>query len=143
MTTARYRSLLRTVYTSILASRLSAAELRALSEELRRGRFADELAYMLDRVTEHFRGVESEDIEDDRLMEAEQLIRRNKISKIALASIFESLGFHAADTKDSSRDMLRRFISEVPTSRTSKLLDILRSAPSGDSFLAGISESRK
>ena len=46
----RYKMLLRIVFSGVMSSRLSSAELRSLSDELRRGQLPDELAYMIDLV---------------------------------------------------------------------------------------------
>jgi hypothetical protein len=143
MNSPRYKSFLRTLYGAVLTSRLSASDLKALSEELRRGQLSDELAYMINRALDHLGGPGEDEVEDERVAQAERLIRNGKVSKTALASIMESLGWQPLSNRESTRDMLVRFTSEMPTSRVSKLMDTLASQQVGDRFLAGISDTRK
>ena len=143
MNSPRYNTFLRTLYGAVLASRLSVSDLKALSEELRHGRLPDELAYMIDRALEHLRGLGEGEPEDERMAEAEYLIRRGRVSKATLASIMGSLGVPPSSRKDSARDMLRHFMNEVPPSRVTKFMEVLRSQQAGDEFLAGIGETRK
>lgn len=138
----RYKSLLRTVYSGIVGSRLTPTELSALAEELRRGRFPDELAYMLDQVTRHL-VVEGDGNDDDNVIEAERLVKLRKVSRSALYNILLSLGGRPAPASSTIRTLLRDFVSEASPTATRKLLEILNSKSDGDSFLAGISSSRK
>jgi hypothetical protein len=144
MRSPRYKTFLRTLYGAVLSSRLSTSDLKALAEELRRGQLADELAYMINRVLEqHLGGAGEGDLEDERVAEAERLIRNGKVSKTALANMMGSLGMPPSSYRESSRDMLDRFISVAPASRIAKLMELLASHQVGDKFLAGISETRK
>lgn len=92
MTDARYRTLLRKLFGAAMHSNLTYTDLKALSQELRRGRLSDELAFMIDRSLEHFIVDDRQGLNDQRVAEAERLIKRGKISKVALASILSSLG---------------------------------------------------
>ena len=143
MNRPRYKTLLRTLYGAALSSRLSMSDLKALSDELRRGQLADELAYMLDNALKHLGTSGEDEPEDERVAEAERLIRRRKVSKMALASIMDSLGLPPLSSKGSVRDMLDSFMSKASSSRVTNLLGILGSQQGDDEFLTGISKTRK
>ena len=143
MTNPRYKILLRTLYGAVLNSRLSTSDLKFLTGELRHGRLSDELAYMVDRALEHLGASGEDEAEDSRVVEAERLIRRNKISKASLANIMSSLGIDITSSGESTRSMLSRFINEMTTSRVDKLMSILASQQTDDGFLSGIIDKRK
>ena len=139
----RYRKLLRTVYSGIIGSKLTPSELHSLAEELLRGRFPEELAYMLDQVTKHLIAERDDRANEDSVIVAERLVKQRKVSRSALSNIVQSLGGQPAPPKSSVRALLRDFISEASPARTRKLLEILKSTSEGDAFLAGISGTRK
>jgi transposase len=144
MSSPRYRTVLRAVYTAIIGAKLSQGEMRSLIMELRRGQIADEISFLLDQASHHFYGhVDDDESNDERVEEALQVLRQSKVSKSSLINILHSLGYSPQSTKAVTRTIMREFIEEVSASRASKLIDILRSAGSEDSFLDGISESRK
>ena len=143
MTSLRYRTLLRTLYTSVLGSRLTSAELRSLVVELRRGRLSDELSFMIEEASRHFDDPNDNLFDDDRIAEAEELVRVNKISRTALASMMQSLGYQPDSIRGTTKSLIKEFLSEMSATRVTKLIDTLRSAGSGDDFLEGISKSRK
>ncbi len=139
----RYKTFLRTLYGAVLTSRLSASDLKAFADELRRGQLADELAYMITRSLEHLGGADEGEFDDERVVEAERLIRHGRVSKTALANIMGSLGLPPPSSRESAREMLERFMSEAPAARITKLMNLLASQQVSDKFLAGISEIRK
>lgn len=143
ITSARYRSLLRTVFASIVGSKLSATELKQLVEELRRGRLPDELAYMLDRANKHFILERADSDETDRLAEIERMVKQRKIPKTALVSILRSIGWTSEDQNAGTRSLLEGFMLESSPAKVQKLIDILNSSGASDPYLTGISNSRK
>ena len=144
MSSPRYRSLLRTIYTAVLSSRLSPSEMQMLVMELRNGRLPDELAFMIDQALHHFLGhAEEGDPGDDRIEDMLELIKRNRISRSALQNILESLGYSPSSNNASTRTLLQNFMVEASASRTLKLIDILRSSAPTDNFLMGISKNRE
>ena len=142
MTDIRYRMLLRTLFGAAIHSRLTPADLKTLSYELRRGRLADELAFMIDRALDQIGGSERGVVSDEQMAEAERLMRRNRTGKTVLASILSSLGTPTSATKDSARVMLNRFFAEASATRVDKLLELLASQQKYDGFLAGIDGKR-
>lgn len=138
----RYRSLLRTVLSGILSSKLSTTELRSLSEELRRGQFPDELAYIIDQINSHLAADDDERADEDTVLAAERLIKRRKIPRSALANILQSLGAEESPASVGIRRLLQAFVSDAPPARIRKLMEVLESSSEGDAFLAGIAGSR-
>jgi aminoglycoside phosphotransferase family enzyme len=143
MSGPRYKALLRTLYGAVITSRLPASDLRALSEELRRGRLSDELAYMIDRALEHLGGSGDHEALDGRITEAERLIRSRRIPKAALISLMESLGTAPSSPRETINELLARFMAEASPSRVNKLMDLLEMQHITDEFLSGIGEARK
>lgn len=144
MSSKVYRTLLRTIYGSVLNSNLSVSELKALSMELRRGRLADELAYMIDSVIQNHLGTtDNEGRVDTMVEEAERLVRSRRLPKAMIISVMESLGHPPPSNNESVHRMLEWFMNEAPSSRINAFIEILAGPRVGDDFLAGISKVRK
>jgi hypothetical protein len=58
-------------------------------------------------------------------------------------NIMSSLGLKSPYGKESIRDVIMRFLDEMPPSNINKLVDILKSHQKSDEFLLGIRETRK
>jgi hypothetical protein len=142
MTSRRYKALLRGLYGAIFSSNLSVSDLRQLAKELRQGRISDELAYMIDRALLHLSDQLEDELDDNRLGEAERLIKRARTSKASLANLVESLGGSPSSSKATVREMLREFFDGASPSQANKLLELLDSSRSDDQYLTGIRESR-
>lgn len=142
----RYKSLLRSLYTAVLQSNLSTNELKLLSQELRRGQLSDELAYMLDKVSEHFQGPDKRNSRPELLIEAQRTIKERKISKSSLFNIIRSIDDSALSSSpsvQSMRQMLDRFFEDATDGQARKLLEILSSLDAPDPYLKGITDSRE
>lgn len=142
----RYRSFLRSLYTAILQTNLSSNELRQLAEELRRGRLPDELAYMLDKASDHFQVADRRDDRDDLVHQAERLIKEKKIARTALINVirsFDDPSLSAGISTSSVRTILDRFFDSAKASQAKKLMEVLSSLSAPDPYLKGISESRE
>ena len=143
---SRYRSLLRTLYTAILQSNLSANDLRLLSEELRRGRLPDELAFMVERVSNHFQTPDKSDSASELVIEAERTIKDRKITKSSLVNIIRSIDDSAVPSSAgtlSVRQILNRFFNDATDNQAKKLLEVLSSLEGPDPYLKGITDTRE
>lgn len=143
---SRYRSLLRSLYTAILQTNLSANDLKQLANELRRGQLADELAYMLDKVSNHFQGADKRDAPSELVSEAERTIKERKITKSSLFNIIRSIDDSALSPSAgtlSIRHILDRFFDNATDNQARKLMEVLSSLDAPDPFLKGISDSRE
>ncbi|MFO6429800.1 hypothetical protein ACLBKT_06870 [Erythrobacter sp. W302b] len=140
MASARYRSLLRAIFSTILASRLSPADLKVLARELRDGRLGDELAFMLDQVSPHFSDSrdDTDVLEDTKALE--NLVKSKRLSKRTLSNIIMSLGIEPS--QGTVREMLNEFLLEASPAKVQKLIDTISASEAGDSFLRGISREK-
>jgi hypothetical protein len=141
----RYRSILRSIFTAVMQSGLSASDLRLLAEELRRGRLTDELAYMLDQVNQHFRDDPS-NLRDVSVpvREAEYLMKEKKLMKPDLVNILRSIDADFVPTQGASTvNTLRKFFKSATPREIEKLLDVLNAVTEPDTYLKGISETRR
>jgi hypothetical protein len=139
----RYRFLLRSVYTAVIQSDLTASDMRALAVELRRGQFPDELSYMLEKVSDHFQERPGEKrLLPDRLKVVERLMKDKRISKSDLINILRSIDGENARRTDglTTRSILQNFFSSATSRQIDKLNDILQAAGGTDPYLKGISE---
>jgi hypothetical protein len=141
----RYRSILRTVFTGILQSGLTASDLRILSMEFRRGRIADELAHMLDQANSHFSDANNSTESSDELKTAERWIKEKRISKADLLNVMGSINPEILPNISNLpvRGMLNTFLMTASVRQSEKLLNILQAASGADPFLKGISERSK
>lgn len=139
MSSPRYRNLLRFLFGVVMRSDLSHADLKALAKELRRGQLADELAYMIEQASEHFRDPEREVSND--LQYLESLIKERRVSKESLANIITSIDARPLpSTSSSARKMLQEFLSSASMWQIDKLRDTLSAASGPDPYLKGITE---
>ncbi|MBI1686959.1 hypothetical protein [Caulobacter hibisci] len=142
MQTARYRALLRSLFASVLQSDLSAADLQALASELRRGRLADELAYMIEQTSKHFR--DPPDMASDDLRALERLIKDKRLTKSAVYNIISSIDAGSKAPESATlRQMLQDFLSSASSKQIEKLLDVLGSVEGVDPYLKGITDRER
>jgi hypothetical protein len=145
MSTPRYRSILRTLLGAILQSGLNDRDLAYLSDELRRGRLPDELAYLVDRNIDHFRSKSTGGTGDQYVKVAEAKIKQKRISKQSVSNIIRSID----DVSDpipvtrSLHDILLNFFDRASPRKAEQLLQILDSTGGTDPFLKGISDTRR
>ena len=143
---SRYRSFLRSLYTAILQTNLSANDLQLLAEELRRGQLSDELAYMLDKASHHFQVTDKRDLHSGLVNQAERTIRDRKVTKAALVNIMRSIDDSSLSPGAgtlSVRQILDRFFNNATDNQATKLMEVLSSTSAPDPYLKGISESRE
>jgi hypothetical protein len=145
MQSARYKSMLRTIFAAILQSNLSAADLKALSQELRRGRLTDDLSLLLDQFGNNFLETRIEIEVRGYVEAAERLIKSKKISKSVLLTVISSIDdgfFVASQSNYSVRAILENFFDASSAQKAKKLLDVLSSLDVPDQYLKGIAENR-
>jgi hypothetical protein len=142
---SRYKAFLRLLFGTVVDSRLSAKEMRQLAEELRRGRLADELAYMIENISQHFQLSDSRARLSDEIIHAENIIKAKKLSKSSLVNIILSIDddlLPPGRTNNSSRQILDYFLAHSTSSQFQKLLDVLEASGDPDPYLRGITETR-
>jgi hypothetical protein len=127
-----------------MRSDLTAAELRTLSVELRRGELTDELAYMLSWVSDKFADPQGASPNRSNLNLAAQAIKRRRISKENVFNILQSLSsIKEISENDSVNTMLAAFFETADDKLSKNLLDILNASGPQDPYLKGISDTRR
>jgi hypothetical protein len=141
---SRYRSLLRSAFSAIVDSGLSASEIRALADELRRGQLADELALMLEKVSSHFSEKSKFQAIAPEIEELEHLVRTRKVSRSRLANVLHSFGYMVDPARKGTtiQSMLREFAADSTPREVAKLKDILQAPGIADPYLKGIEKTR-
>jgi hypothetical protein len=139
----RYRRILRSMFSAIMQSDLSATDLNRLAEELRRGRLSDELGYMIHEVNRHFYDPSISGDVMKQVHAAERLIREKRIAKAAVINILHSIAPElVTDNRMAIRGILQEFFLSAGAQQSKKLLDVLAATGNLDPYHKGISETR-
>lgn len=142
----RHRNLMRNVLGMILQSNLRTKELEELVQALRSGQFSDELAFLLDRQLDHFREYGPNSSADNYTSIAEEIMKRNRISKDSLINIIASIDSTYAKSLSRSktiRDIIEDFLTISNQTKADKLISTLDAAGTSDAYLKGISDTRR
>jgi hypothetical protein len=142
MPSSRYRDFLQVLYAASIQAAPTAADLRRLAGELRRGRLGDELAYMLEQVSSHFEEPQSWASDETRVIE--KIMKDRKIPKMTLVNVIRSIDAEAFSLapSDTIRDILQAFTSVASATQIQKLRDTLLASGRSDAFIKGISTKR-
>lgn len=104
---------------------------------------SDELAFMLERVSRHFKEA-PRDVEPklDQLATLEKSIKRKRISKRELIDILRTIrpGPSLGSESSTVRGLLKQFLEAASLAQEDKLMSILDTNGKVDPYLKGISE---